>query len=253
MNIVLKGLKRLLNVVGLELIPTWRLERLDAATHLKRIFATYGVDCVLDVGANEGQFHDFLRREVEFKGWIVSFEPAPIPLQRLTSNSQSDRRWKIVPVALGSQIGHATLNVAAHSTVSSLRVPRFDMTHHIFEKRQISKQIDIPVSTLDCELPILRRDLSVERFYLKMDTQGYDLEVVKGGKAVLPQIVALQSEMSVIPIYEGTPTHTDALAFLQEYGFRPSNFFRVSNEWDSRLIEFDCIMVHPDRIHAHKT
>jgi hypothetical protein len=85
-------------------------------------------------------------------------------------------------------------------------------------------------------------ELSLSRPYLKLDTQGYDVEVLKGGAAVMQKIVALQSECSVQPIYEGMLNFSDSIAFIESFGFQLSGIFPVVTI-RHRLIEFDCVMV----------
>jgi hypothetical protein len=54
---------------------------------------------------------------------------------------------------------------------------------------------------------------------LKIDTQGYDLEVLKGAENTLQSIRALQLEASVRPIYEGMPGFREVLDYLMSRGF----------------------------------
>lgn len=244
--------KRLLGRYGLTLTATWRLGRRDAALHLKEVFGRYGVDCVLDVGANEGQFRDFLRREVEYYGWIVSFEPAPRPLATLQQRALVDKKWRIIGRALGASKGTATLNVAAHSTLSSLLLPRFDQTRHSFANRQTVETLQVAVGTLDEELPIIMSELGVGRPFLKLDTQGFDLEVIKGSAQTIRSLVGLQVELSVIPLYEGMPNYVETIAALNALGFHLSNLFFVAGERDLRLVEFDCVMVQPQKFNLDR-
>lgn len=62
---------------GVLVIPEWRLDSYFLATRVRRIFAEYKITCVFDVGANVGQYREFLRDSVEYRGLIVSFEPDP--------------------------------------------------------------------------------------------------------------------------------------------------------------------------------
>ena len=50
------------------------------------------------------------------------------------------------------------------------------------------------------------------RVYLKLDTQGTDLDVVEGASGALEAVDALQSEVAVRPIYEGVPELAQSLA-----------------------------------------
>ena len=79
--------------------------------------------------------------------------------------------------------------------------------------------------------------------FLKIDTQGWDLEVLRGAASSLSKIAALQSEVSVQPIYEGMPTMQDALEYLERVGFAVSGLFPVTLDQQLRVVEFDCIAV----------
>jgi len=65
------------NMLGLTIIPSWRLDQYPFEIFLRRLFDLYKIDLVIDVGANLGQYRDFIRKAVGFEGWIVSFEPDP--------------------------------------------------------------------------------------------------------------------------------------------------------------------------------
>ena len=98
---------------GFEVIPSWRMEQFELANHLQNLFTLLNIQCVLDVGANKGQYRDFLRAHVGYKGLIVSFEPVKSLAKHLESRSQSDDNWKIFPFALGSQDTELPINVMA--------------------------------------------------------------------------------------------------------------------------------------------
>ena len=68
---------RLAATLGYAVLPKWRLAQLPMAERLRKIFAAHSIDTVIDVGANKGQYRDFLRHHVGYRGSIVSFEPLP--------------------------------------------------------------------------------------------------------------------------------------------------------------------------------
>ena len=79
-----------------------------------------------------------------------------------------------------------------------------------------------------------------------MDTQGYDLEVFKGGKKSLASVCCLLSEMSLIPIYEGMPHYLESLSTYQDAGFKVSGFYPITRNLDLSLNEVDCMLVNTE-------
>jgi hypothetical protein len=98
----------------------------------------------------------------------------------------------------------------------------------------------VPVSTLDAEFPDLD---ALRTSYLKLDTQGYDLEVLRGGPVAASVIPALQSEVSFEPIYENMPSYIDAMAEFSRCGFAVADMFVVNQNDAGIAVEFDCLMV----------
>lgn len=229
---------------GLAVIPAWRLEHYETATRMREFFDRYSVDLVLDVGGNVGQYRDFLRHHLRYSGWIASFEPAPDPFATLRVRSSGDPYWKVFQTALGKAPSVAQFNVSAESTLSSLRKPDFNHSDHAASKRAVVQQIDVRIDTIDRLLPALMTSLGTQCPYLKMDTQGFDLEVLRGAEQSLSQFVGLQFEGSVIPLYQDMPSFADMLSYLTARGFALSDMFPVSKDRTLKLIEFDCIMVN---------
>lgn len=89
--------------MGLLVIAEWRIDSYFLAMRLKRIISEYQIDCIFDVGANVGQYHDFLRNHVEYNGLIISFEPDPDNFKRLNENKKTDNKWMILDYALGKE------------------------------------------------------------------------------------------------------------------------------------------------------
>ncbi|HKH92093.1 MAG TPA: FkbM family methyltransferase [Gemmatimonadaceae bacterium] len=228
------------------LIPAWRLPDLPLEEHLRAVIARYDVDVVIDVGANLGQFHDTVRNEVAFTGPIVSFEPVGDFRSQLKARRHTDPAWHIEPFALGSTNGSAEIHVMESPGLSSLKKPDLAAMRSLLpapERTNIGKMENIEVRRLD-EIAKRHPALSgARRALLKTDTQGFDLEVIRGAGAFLAHTVAVQIELSVLPIYANAPCYQDVIAELHEIGFDLSGMFPVTLDRDLRVIEFDGVFV----------
>jgi FkbM family methyltransferase len=228
----------------------WR--RLDLVIMRRRRIATFAVaqyyrallqdrqiDCVLDVGANEGQFALFLRSDVGYRGKIISFEPVSQVFKILESQAEKDDNWEVICTALGEESGNATINVASSSVFSSLLKISSDDLFHSFSQPTAQEQVRV------CRLDSFGERFSGFRhFFLKTDTQGFDLAVLRGTQGILDRVDCIQIELSLVPIYEGMPGWRDVLQELEGRGFALSNVFPIAMS-HLRAIEFDCIVVRP--------
>lgn len=242
------ALESLAGRLGCRLIPEWRLEQWPLATHLRSLFEIYAVDVVLDVGANRGQYYRFIRDEVGFRGHVISFEPIPEHADHLRAQSTSDSRWHVHNCALGRTPGRLPLNVMKADQLSSFRLPDSREVPHFSAMNTVASTIEVEVRTLGELWRGLSVTHKVHRPYLKIDTQGFDLEVVAGVAPFQAQICALQSELSVKALYADAPNYISALTELQSFGFEVSGFFPVARDSSSRIIEFDAVMVRAERL-----
>jgi len=228
---------------GYTLLANWRVERYPMARCLRDLFRLLEVDCVLDVGANVGQYRNFLRYEVGYEGRIVSFEPIPRNVEILARRAATDAEWQVEPFALGATAGRSSFNVTAESVFSSFLQPDRDAAGLFRGENEVTERIEVEVRTLDDVLPELERRFAPKRVYLKLDTQGYDLEVVRGGRASMSRICGLQTEASVRQIYQGMPDYATTIREFEGLGFELCGLFPVASGTFPRLVEFDCIMV----------
>jgi FkbM family methyltransferase len=227
---------------GLAVIPRWRLGRLDFAQQLARLAHLLNVDWVIDVGANNGQFRDFLRAEVGWRGAISSFEPIPEIAAELRRRAAQDPGWTIHEVALGATNGNAVFNVAASSDFSSFLTPNAAQVPEFADLSTTVRRVDVELRRLDCVLNEVAP--SARRIFLKLDTQGFDLEVLAGLGTARNQVALVQTEMSVRPVYNNMPDWQDSLATLNGMGFDLSGLFPVTHDSALRLVEFDCIAIN---------
>jgi FkbM family methyltransferase len=244
LKIVKDSVLKVSRSLGYDIVPLREMKERDFALHLSQLLDRLKVDCVLDVGANVGQYHDFLRDRVLYDGPIVSFEPVSHHVELLRERARSDSRWHIESYALGSSECSLPIKVMVSDQFSSFLEPdnsriqdydRLNVPHHVET---------VTVRTLDAVLPGLRERLGFARPYLKLDTQGFDLEVLHGGCQSLGDVPALQTEASVIGIYKNMPGYMDTIRYLDQRGFDVTGFYPVSRDRALRLIEFDCVMVN---------
>jgi FkbM family methyltransferase len=181
-----------------------------------RCLEVHGIDLVFDVGANTGQFATGLRT-MGFRGRIVSFEALSSAHARLVSTAANDSSWVVHPrCALGDHDGEAAMNIAGNSVSSSV----LPMT----EKHATAAPGSAYVGT---ELvPLVRFDSVAGPYlggarapFLKIDTQGYEWQVLDGARATLPSVAGVLCEMSLVPLYEGQRLWKDVLGKLEQAGF----------------------------------
>jgi FkbM family methyltransferase len=197
------------------------------------------------VGANGGQFGRLLR-SVGYTGRIVSYEPVSTNLDRLRETTASDPHWLVEDFALGAADSTAEIHVSAGPGKLSSLLPsnHFGRERFVNLRDEASTTETIEVRRLDAVLDRVIADLDRPRIFLKLDTQGYDLLVLAGAGDRLQDVVALQSEVSCIPIYDGMPHMTEQIAAYEQAGFTIVGMYPVSRDTRSlAVIELDVLMV----------
>ena len=210
--------------------------------HLMSMFAARRVNCVLDVGANRGDYGAMLRAS-GYAGRIVSFEPASRPFEEVRARAAADRDWQVRKLALGAAADEAELNVFASMDLNSFLRPNALAGDISGGGTRVAVAERVSVRTLDSEFDAAVRGIADPRVFLKLDTQGFDLEVLRGARESLPRVIGLQSEVSFKPIYDGAPRYAEALAYYESLGFRLTGMFNVVEEERSgHVVEMDAVL-----------
>lgn len=250
MGILRKIIERPLRSLGAEILPHWELpqyaEDYVHAECLRKIFDSKAIDCVFDVGANNGYSGNFLRKKVGFTGTILSFEPLPELFKELKEASHNDKHWHAFDFALGAQSGELEMNVMNTSSFSSFLTPSSATPENMTSRNIVKTTINTRIERLaDCYNDLATK-YGFTRPFLKMDTQGFDLEVLKGALPKINHFLGLQSEVSVIHIYEGMPDWRQSISEYEKAGFALSDLFLVSGDGKLHAVEFDAVMVRND-------
>jgi FkbM family methyltransferase len=194
-----------------------------------RILDDFGINLVLDVGANIGQTRDKLRN-AGYRGRIVSFEPVPSAHAALMEKAQRDEHWDIAPrTAIGATVGEVQINVSQATDLSSILEPK-DTLLQTLPKTQIVEKVATPITTIDAEWATYCAP--EDRVFLKVDTQGFERQVLEGAKDSQKNIMGVQLELSLLPLYEGEETYLTYLQDLHAMGLEP---FMIWENYFSRL------------------
>ena len=242
---VQKMLSRMAKGLGYELTARWRLPEKPLAELLAAVFQRHAIELVCDVGANRGQFVAFLRQQVGYQGRIISFEPISANVAHLQTLAARDTGWTVVGCALGRTEGMAELNVMAADVFSSFLAPSSAHDATFVKMNTVVRTETVKVRTLDAvlaELGIETRDISTA---VKLDTQGFDLEVVAGAPLTMQQARCVQSEVSVVALYAGMPDMASSFATFNDLGLNLAGLFVVSRDASLAAIEFDAVFVRP--------
>jgi len=210
--------------------------------HLWMVFTHFHINAVIDVGARRGEYGTWLRRN-GYEGWIFSFEPVGKSFAALSRRAAQDERWIVRQVALGRETGTADINVMEKTNFSSFLTPSAYAAETFGSESAITATEAVEMNTLDGVINELLVDIADPHIYLKLDTQGWDLEVLRGATRCLPSIDALQTELAAQPVYEGMPSMRESLDYLDASGFDVSGFFPVNLDRMLRAVEFDCVAV----------
>jgi FkbM family methyltransferase len=212
--------------------------------YMRFLFAHFQVATVIDVGANVGQFGLLLRKTLDFKGRIASFEPVTEALTELRKLTSNDPDWLVFDYALGEFDEVSEFNVLTQSTMSSLLQPNSHFTD-TFPRHAVARVEEVRVRRLDQDLlQSVCAGASPGGMLLKVDTQGFDDRVLRGAEPVLEEFVAIQTELSFSPFYESQAPASEVIQFLASNGFVLSGVFPIFRDKTTlQLVEADGVFV----------
>ncbi len=204
--------------LGVHIVSTQTARRQFRESHLGHLLPAmrhFDIGLVLDIGANVGQFAGELF-DNGYAGRIISVEPLPQAHAQLVAAAARQPRWQAFErVALGAEDGMVTLQVAGNSVSSSV-LPMLERHVQAAPGSRPTQAIEVRQTTLDAAFA---GQLPQTPTLLKIDTQGYERQVLAGGMRCLAQVPMVLLELSTVPLYDGQWLWTDAIAFLQEQGF----------------------------------
>ena len=213
---------------------------------IARIIKHFNITTVYDIVANTGQYASELY-ELDYNGKIISFEPISAPYKKLCVNSRRNNNWYIhEKCALGNNNNTININISKNSVSSSI-LPILK-TH--VDSAKDSKYIDtenVKVITFDSIFKSYysKKDKSL----LKIDTQGFENEVLDGASNSLSDITLIQCELSIVPLYENQKLYNEMVKKIESLGFTlwsiRSGF---TNRDNGRTLQVDGIFVNNNEL-----
>ena len=183
---------------------------------LKKSIEYSGANYILDIGANRGQF-GLKIQEMGLDLPILSFEPLSSVHSQLVNVAKRSRNWTVYKrVAIGDSHGKTTINIA-HNSVSSSIFTILD--NHVAAEPSSKTLSSEDVSVLPLDVAIGELNLFDKNFFIKIDTQGYEWNVLKGALKTLKNSVCVLCEVSIVPLYEGQRTWLEIIDEMEKTGF----------------------------------
>lgn len=107
------------------------------------------------------------------------------------------------------------------------------------------KKVEIPMKTLDSVFSDYKGDEKFSNIFLKLDTQGFEVEVLKGASETLENVEFILLELSTLNFNKGAPLFQEVSSFLFEKGFLLFDIADITRkETDLALMQFDAIFVN---------
>lgn len=190
-----------------------------------------GLENVLDIGANTGQFANRIN-EILHNVNIISFEPIKKCYDELLVNTQN-LNIKAFNYALGEIEEEQEINISAHSPSSSI-LPMADLHKEVFAGTNFVEKEKISIKKLDTIFP----ELQIKgKFMVKIDVQGFEDRVIKGGLETLKKADLILIETSFEELYKDQLLFDGIYQLLIGIGFTfKGNLTQAINKKDGKIL-----------------
>lgn len=231
-------IRKAINSFGLDIK---RLKKTDSEHgRIVKMLNSNNIDLVIDIGANNGQYAKSLRLH-GYNKRIISFEPLSDAWQVISLSSHSDPNWDVYRrCAVGRKITTSSINVSKNSVSSSL-LEMLDSHKSAAPYSEFISTEQVDIITLDSIYDEL--NLAKYNFFVKIDTQGFEDEVISGGSTTFKNARGLQIELSIVPLYSGQKLFSELLDILKHIGFEVWSFFPgFTDNTNAKMLQVDAVL-----------
>ena len=238
MKLFIKAINNILALFGARLSKNKTLDVRITTGEYKWI-QDNNIKTVLDVGANEGQFAELIHRILP-QANIYSFEPLSIPFNKLQSLKNEIPFLQCYQFAIGSENGEMDMNSNEFSPSSSL-LSMTELHSSTFPYTKNSVLQKVSVRTLDSLLSEMKLQKNI---LLKIDVQGFEMEVLKGSKELIENISILIVETSFQKLYKNQPLFHEVYQYLVNKNFiYHGNFDQMLSTINGEVLQSDAIFI----------
>lgn len=194
---------------------------------------------IIDVGANSGQFaRGYLPRFPRAR--VVAFEPIPAAFQQLSAWAASEPRVTPLNLAIGDRDGEVEMFEHTEHNFSSSLLPTTETSERMWPALVKQARVAVKMTTLDRALEGRPLDPAI---LVKLDVQGYEDRVIRGGAATLRRATAAIVEVSLDPLYDGQASFGDLLAALEALGLRYAGSLEQELYRDGHVVYIDALFL----------
>jgi FkbM family methyltransferase len=210
--------------------------RVAAGIEHERVLGPLQLRTVVDVGANRGQFGLFARR-CHPSARLIAFEPLPVPASRFRRVLGGDAYVTLHMAALGFDRGSAAMHATRSDDCSSLFPPTAQQQRLSAGAIEVGTQ-NVHIGRLT---DFVKRETIRPPALLKLDVQGYELEVLRGAEELLQAFDWIYAECSFVELYRGQPLADEVITWLRERGFRVQTLDNLARDHDGRVVQVDVL------------
>lgn len=233
----LRKLRKLMRLIRTPMYLRALQLRVAAAVDHEDVPFQHDFSSVIDVGAHHGQFALFAHHQFP-SAKLFCFEPQPDAQQVIRQVFPERGSIELFEVALGSDaLDQHELHVSARDDSSSL-LPIMERYTTAFPGTEEKTAINVAVTRLD---DVLADFKLIRPCLLKIDVQGYELEVLRGADRVLQDVDEVFAECSFIELYTGQVLAGELIAYLWVKGFKLTGIFGMKRDIAGRCLQADLL------------
>lgn len=234
----IKLIRKSINACGFDLV---RLNNSPMRTFIG--IRSLSVNTIIDIGANTGQFARFVS-SIFPEAQLICFEPLPEQFKQLEAwaDKIDNKRPLVFNIAIGDKKGEGKIYLHTDHSPSSSILPATKFLGEAYPNTRAKKQIPIQINTLDNIMSELA-DKTQPDIFIKIDVQGYEDRVIRGGEKILDKASALMIEVSLDLFYHDQTNFSELLQLLAKKKFHYAGNLEQSYTSEGYVSYFDAVFI----------